>query len=100
MTDMEEDMRNNSTILELVQDDQFATSLYSAMCNVYWENDGVEWGVSWRTAGGIVAELRNKGEDYIDFYCSGGEGQVSDKVRDVLESIGWKVKKQHEKYTL
>lgn len=69
------------------------------------------WGASWRGAGGIVARLRNQGEDYMDYYCSGikggasydmdddneyfaehkyvSEGDVTDEIREDLAKIGW-----------
>jgi hypothetical protein len=69
------------------------------------------WTASWRAAGGIVAELRNKGEDYMDYYCSGmkgglsydtkdddkyfednkyvSEGEVTDEIAEDLNKLGW-----------
>jgi hypothetical protein len=69
------------------------------------------WSASWRGAGGIVANLRNKGEDYMDYYCSGmgglatydeqegeaymskmkfvPEGQITDEIADDLNKLGW-----------
>lgn len=44
---------------------------------------------SWRYAGELVAGLRSKGEDYLDFYCSGGEGKVAPEVREAFAEIGW-----------
>ena len=78
------------------------------------------WSASWRSAGGIVANMQEKG-DYIDWYCSGirndwsdeeycnsskedqerylwmknnfvGEGYVTDEVRQDLFELGWLVK--------
>lgn len=54
-----------------------------------WCNCGLAYSYSWRAAGGEVADLRGKGEDYLDFYCSGGEGHVADAVRDSLKEQGW-----------
>jgi hypothetical protein len=44
---------------------------------------------SWRYAGGMVADIRNKGEDYMDFYCSGREGLVNDEFADDMYNMGW-----------
>ena len=68
-----------------------ATELYRAMSNMRWKHvtTGTEWSCSWRYAGGVVAQLRSVGEGYMDFYCSGGEGSVSDEVKDMMASLGW-----------
>jgi hypothetical protein len=69
------------------------------------------WSVSWRRAGGLVAELRDDGEDYMDYYCSGmgglatydvkegeefmarqkyvPEGQVTEEIQEDLARLGW-----------
>ena len=69
------------------------------------------WTASWRGAGGIVANLRNKGEDYMDYYCSGikgglsydekdddeyfakkgyvSESDVTEEIANDLDKIGW-----------
>jgi hypothetical protein len=93
---------NSKKIRALCQDDVFAQNLYAAMCNVKWQHKDEKkdwWGVSWRTAGGIVASLRDRDESYMDFYCSGigseetkgyiGEGLVSKRIITALASIGW-----------
>lgn len=79
---MEYDLRSTEWIVEKVKaDEAYAQNLYAAMCN----NDFIRnelwpllrqdpeqdyWHCSWRYAGGIVADMRGKG-DYIDWYCSG-----------------------------
>lgn len=80
-----------------------ARDVYRALCNVAWvpfdhpaktyDEWGFEWpyeavSMSWRAAGGFVADLRREGEDYMDFYCSGGEGTVTDEIRKTLEEKG------------
>ena len=99
----------------------YAQNLYAAMCNMQWQKMDVMpilkdeyWSCSWRSAGGIVAELRDDGEDYMDYYCSGmggfaaledeteeeaqadfaakcyaPEGQVTDEIREDLARLGW-----------
>lgn len=78
-------------LANLVQDDDFAQMLYASLCNKIWvnKNTGEKYSCSWRYAGGIVASMRCCGEDYMDFYCSGGEGQVNERVRKVLDDLGY-----------
>jgi hypothetical protein len=63
------------------------------------------WSASWRHAGGIVADMLQKG-DYIEWYCSGmgeglgngdeggtkgyiPEGQVTEEIANDLKTLGW-----------
>jgi hypothetical protein len=97
---MERDMKMSREFLLRLQDDSFAQAVYAAMCNVRWVKRDImdkPWGRSWRSAAGLVADMRMKGECYMDFYCSGidsdgkttREGQVRDDVRTVLAGLGW-----------
>lgn len=75
---LEYDLLTTDWILEKVRsNDVYAQNLYAAMCN----NDFIKremwpllkeqkWSCSWRYAGGIIADMQQKG-DYIDWYCSG-----------------------------
>lgn len=80
--------------------DVYSQNLYAAMCNnnfFYGEDD---WSTSWRGSGGIVADIRDCGEEYIDWYCSGmadkpgyvPEGDVTDEIRLDLMKLGWVVR--------
>jgi hypothetical protein len=77
----------------------YAQNLYCAWCNMQWCKETIWnkkagnlkhldivqddlWSASWRGAGGIVAGLRNQGEDYMDYYCSGIKGGTSYDVDD------------------
>lgn len=78
--------------LELQNDDELAKEFYGALCNMQWRSKvdpDIIYSCSWRFAGGLVAELRRKGERYIDFYCGGGEGQVTKRIKDLLGKLGW-----------
>ena len=115
--DMEQDMANSAMILAKVQRDSYAQNLYAALCNMQWQKSEVWpvlkndlWSCTWRSAGGIVAELRGEG-DYLDWYCSGmgggigyyteedirhmerygyvSESTVTDEIREDLASLGW-----------
>jgi hypothetical protein len=115
---LEYDLVASNVILNLVKDDSFAKELYAALCNMRWVfmppedpetvvialkkqqpsdyGDNDAFSASWRYAGGIIADLRNRflikqdiQEDYMDWYSSGGEGTVSERVAKVLAEMHW-----------
>jgi hypothetical protein len=123
---MEYDLRSTEWILEKVRgDDVYAQNLYAAMCNNEFTKNDVwpiltekRWSRSWRSAGGIIADMQEKG-DYVDWYCSGiknnenlddeqfreltkeqqefylkmkayvSESDVTDEIREDLLKLGW-----------
>jgi hypothetical protein len=119
---MEYDLVTTDWILEKVRASKsYAQNLYAAMCN----NDFMKremwpilkeqtWGCSWRSAGGIIADMRQEG-DYIDWYCSGmggvatydvaegdaymskmkyvPESVVTEEIENDLHRLGWLVVK-------
>ncbi len=120
--DLVENIYQSDEILTKIRsNDSYAQNLYAAFCNMRWQKLEVlpilkeeYWTASWRSAGGIVARFRNKGEDYMDYYCSGmggfaafddetdeeaktqfdkrgyvPEGVVTDEIREDLKKIGW-----------
>jgi len=74
-----------------VQDDSFAKQLYGSLCNTIWSNKTTKdiYSCSWRYAGGLVAAMRFKNENYMDFYCSGGEGEYHSEVYKALQELGY-----------
>ena len=103
----------------------YAQHLYAAICNNDFQKLEVwpilkdqRWSASWRSAGGIVADMRGEG-DYIDWYCSGirndlpledgewdgwtleqqtyykeglafvGEGMITDEITEDLKKLRW-----------
>jgi len=129
---MEWDLRTTEWILEKVRaSESYAQNLYAAMCNNDFQKQdvwpvlkGKTWSASWRYAGGIIADMREKG-DYIDWYCSGirgvlsaeeysnlnkeqqqhylyaknnfvGEGHVTDEICSDLRRLGWDVATANE----
>jgi len=82
--------------------DIYSQNLYAALCNNRFFKDTEEWTCSWRYAGGIVADLRERGEDYMSFYCSGigsennqgyvGESFVTSEINNDLLNLGWVVR--------
>ena len=109
---LEADIRACAWMLKKVQDrETYAQNLYAAMCNNVFQRNEVwprlkdeYWSCSWRSAGGIVADLLGQG-DYMDWYCSGiigvgeadsfhgyvSESTVTDEIRQDLFAIGWTV---------
>lgn len=117
---LEYDLLSADWILEKVRNsDTYAQNLYAALCN----NDFIKnevwpilkedtWGCSWRYAGGMIADMQEKG-DYMDWYCSGigaglgngdkdgskkyvSESIVTDEIKDDLLKLGWLVRKYNE----
>jgi hypothetical protein len=109
---LEKDIQQCDWMLKKVQGSEtYAQNLYAAMCNNVFQRNEVwprlkdeYWSCSWRSAGGVVAELRDQG-DYMDWYCSGifgvgeadsfqgyvSESTVTDEIRQDLFAIGWTV---------
>jgi len=85
---MEEDLHQLKD--KMVEDVEYARDVYRALCNnIFIKNDKQLWSASWRYIGGIVADIRDEGEDYLDFYCSGNEGIITDEVKEDLKKLGW-----------
>lgn len=117
---LEYDLRSNKWICDKAKArDAYAQNVYAALCNQSWQkNDvwpllkGQVYSCSWRYAGGIIADMIEQG-DYIDWYCSGikgelteeqlasakekgmdivnyvGEGYVTEEVREDFFKLGW-----------
>jgi hypothetical protein len=115
VNNMEYDLLTTDWILEKVRaSDSYAQNLYAAMCNRDFQKLDVipilknqTWSCSWRYAGGIIADMQQKG-DYIDWYCSGirndgyqddlatvypnqyvSEGLVTEEIEKDLNKLGW-----------
>ena len=91
-------LRTTDWILAKVRtDDTYAQRLYATLCNndfvppdVWKVLKNETWSCSWRYAGGIVADMQEKG-DYIDWYCSGNEGEIFRDVEQDLNQLGWRI---------
>ena len=123
---MEYDLRSAEWMCDKVKESQvYSQNLYAAICNNDFQKLDVipilkdqRWSASWRSAGGIIADMREEG-DYIDWYCSGirnndeispeefnnlteeqqihyketqafvPESVVTDDIREDLKKLGW-----------
>jgi len=77
--------------IRLKKDEEFAKDVYRALCNMRWRMKWTpfKYSCSWRYAGGLIARIREQGEEYIDFYCSGKEGIITDQVKNMFNELGW-----------
>lgn len=110
---LEYDLRSTGWICDSAKNNKtYAQNLYAALCNNDFQKNEVwnrlgdkTWSCSWRYAGGILADMCESG-DYIDWYCSGiqgepdedwielghvPEGTVTDQIRKDLFRLGWLV---------
>jgi hypothetical protein len=85
--DLDRDLLKSDYIVEKARaNDYYAQNIYAALCNMRWcriigdkAQDTIDilkdelWSCSWRSSGGIVAQICGKG-GYMDWYCSGMGG--------------------------
>jgi hypothetical protein len=129
VNNMEYDLVTTDWILAKTRESEsYAQNLYAALCNNDFQRNDVwprlsdqKWHCSWRYAGGVIADMQQKG-DYIDWYCSGirngdwqkppeevtamtpaqaehyceleryvSEGVITDEIREDLFRLGWLV---------
>lgn len=110
VSNLSDEMAKDKLVIFYLKHKEMAIEFYQALSNMRWKKinafgedeyiidrlKGVRNDVcsySWRAAGGIVADIRNTNyntkEDYMDFYCSGGEGNVSERVKECFARMGW-----------
>jgi hypothetical protein len=70
-------------------DEWMARAMWSALANIDWRHeDGVAPGFTFRGAGAFIAEIRGSG-DYVDWYCSGPDGTVTEEIEKAMLAEGW-----------
>ena len=93
---LEYDLRSTDWVIDKCRSDVYAQNLYAALCNMRWQKRDVipilkdeYWTCTWRSAGGIVADIQGRG-DYIDWYCSGIRGvSLDDKENEAWDYHGY-----------
>jgi hypothetical protein len=91
---IQRDLANDPEFMRRIEEDGFANAAYASFCNREWRReDGERHQISWRRSGGMVADLRRRGESYNDFYpYSNPYDRTSPEARDVEEiyaRLGW-----------
>lgn len=95
---LETDLLNSEWIKSKCQSSAvYAQHLYAALCNNRFFYGDKEWTCSWRHSAGIVSDIRNCGEDYMAWYCSGMNGTngfvaesfITEEIRLDLIRLGW-----------
>ena len=101
---LEQDFRYSEYISnKCKKSETYSQNLYAALCNNEFSKQDKTWSCSWRSAGGIVANLREEG-DYINWYCSGigndppyvAESVVAEEIRQDIENLGWTILEHKE----
>jgi hypothetical protein len=102
-----EELHQADVIIYKAQNNRdYADDLYCALCNNIWTKNVFECHLSWREAAREVANLRGKGEYYLEFYphmsprtveVNGvtvplSEGYISTEISEDMLHIGWSVK--------
>jgi hypothetical protein len=91
------DLRSNERMLSKARNSEvYCQQLYASLCNNQFFYGDKAWTCTWRFAGGIISDMIEKG-DYIDWYCSGNEGFVTDEIKLDLMMMGWTVR-DHDEY--
>ncbi len=88
MRDFEEDLQ---TVFgeKMKVSETLCSEVWSALANIVWKNtDGGEFSVSFRSAGGLIANIIQEGS-YMDWYCSGEYAVVSEEVSAGMLTLGW-----------
>ncbi len=82
---------SSARLKEAAQTRSFAEQLYGALCNVGWHDTKkrtAEILSSWSMAADVVAHLRGKNENTLDFLFGGGEEVVTDQVLEAMKAEG------------
>ena len=75
-------------------EDATANAMWSALADTDWVHaNGDTASYTFRAAGDLVAAVRGAG-DYLDWYCRGPYGVVSQEIASGLAGEGWSVAKK------
>jgi hypothetical protein len=90
MPDLASDLASDGAFLQRLQDTLFARAVYATLYNGSFRNvdHARRWSISGRGAGAVIAEMREIGETYIDFYLD--SWTLGRTAAAHLARMGWK----------
>lgn len=95
--DLERDLYRTSWVWDDMESSPtLAKELYQTLCNHRFRHETMTtedepWACTWRYAGEIASTLHDPNETYLDYYCSGLEGEISPTIEELLAELGWTV---------
>lgn len=71
------------------ESDLLCNAIWGALTNVEWIHESGRSALyTFRGAAGLIADVIERG-DYLDWYCCGPTGVISDEIRAALKAQGW-----------
>src|SRR4051812_5266593 len=88
---LERELTHDLQVLgDMIQDDSWWNELYRGLAGVAWTQDSEHVTLSWKSAEELVNAIRAKHDlEPLTLAQTGGEGEVTDRVRDALGTAGW-----------
>src|SRR5438105_14687376 len=89
---LERELANDlQTLGDLIHDDTFYPELYRSLAGVPWSRDGAgHIALSWKHTEQLLNQVRSRHDlPKLQLAQTGGEGEISARVADALEPLGW-----------
>jgi hypothetical protein len=88
---LERELANDlQTLGDLIHDESFYPELYKSLAGVPWARDDSHIALSWKKTEELLNEVRARHDKpKLRLAQTGGEGEISPRVADALEPLGW-----------
>ena len=104
---LERELASCKDFIEALRGDQFAVVAYRCLKNFKWMKIGDRSALDMngdRSIGAMIAGLRGKGEDYLDYYAASDEIHIhqadeknhSHRMLQILRKLGWRTYSEDE----
>lgn len=94
--DLETELGACEDFLSLLKERAWAEQAYLLFPNREWISERGRFSLSWRAAGGFIADARGDGETYLDYYipyCWGTiveDHAMQERLEGLLAALGWR----------